>query len=129
MISFTGAALLDVFSHLRPIPNVQWVTQAIDPVIDAPTGTDLDTLPFPQPSPFKNWGQYMGYKRKAGNFLVTDSFQFGHFRVSRIGHRSYCVDDGYMVHQITGQSDNTAFDDVVKFLGGETVKASTARLH
>ena len=128
MITVTGVGLLDMFSHFRPIPNVGFMMRTIDPIQDDPTGTDLDRLPFPQPSPFKTWGHYLAYKRKPGNFPVTDSFQYGPIRVQRTGHRSYCLDDGYMVNYITGQSDEMAFTSVVDFLSGEVVKPSTLRL-
>ena len=125
----TGGELLQMFGQMRPVPDVGFMLRRVEHHVGCPTETDLDVMPFPQPSPFKSWGQYMDYKRKAGNFPVTEKFNFGALEIRRTGHRTFRADDGYLAVQLTGQSDKQAIDNLIQLMSNNPVKASETLLH
>lgn len=128
-MNVTGSDLLTMFGQMRPVPNVGFMMRRVEQDVLCPTDTDLDKMPFPQPSPFKTWGQYMHYKRKAGNFAVTERINFGYLEIRRTGHRSYRADDGFLAVKITGHSDKQAMDNLINFMSNNPVKPSQAWVH
>jgi hypothetical protein len=126
----SGMALTDMLYMMKPIPDVRWLMRRVEDVVLVPepevAGAGLYEMAFPKPSPFKSWGDYMSHKRK--DFLVTESFQFGYMKISRTGHRTYKVDDGYSINHITGQSDEQAFDNLLRFMCGEVVTSARVQM-
>lgn len=92
------------------------------------THTTLDTLPYPQPSPWKTWGEYFEWKRRTQNFAVNESFRFGYIQIKRTHTRTFVCDDGYITNKLTGQSTDDAFKELYKFLSGDVVKMATTQI-
>ncbi|GEM_PF-6075850 len=103
-------------------------TDSCLPEMEAETIQELSEIPHPL-SVFPSWHEAMAWKRKPGNLLVTDGFDFDDLVIQRTGHRTYTVDDGRIKFRLTGQSDNHAMNQLMTFMTGRPVDVSEAVLH